>query len=45
MLYIKYIDIYYIIYNIYISNVYVIKYSAIPFVFEATSVSFGVLSQ
>lgn len=39
------IDINYITYNIYVSNVYVIKYSAVPLVFEATCLSVGVQSQ
>lgn len=45
MIYTKYVDIYFIIYYIYVSNVYVIKYSVAPFVFEATPLSFGVQSQ
>lgn len=45
MIYKKYIDIYYIIYNIYVSIVYVIKYNAVPLIFEATPLSFGVQSQ
>lgn len=45
MIYTKYVDLYFIIYYIYVSNVYVIKYSVVPFVFEATPLSFGVQSQ
>lgn len=33
MIYAKYIDIHYIIYNIYVSNIYVIKCNAVPLVF------------